>query len=153
MNASLNMTFDHIGIVCSGLEAGRSAFGRLLSITRWTEEFADPVNQVYVQFGYHQSNVCYEIIAPLGDASPIRSALVGSSRILNHVAYRVPNLEAQATHFQEQRCMAAGPPRPAIAYGNKRIQFFMTPLGFLIELIEAPDHQHLFLAARGVAAD
>jgi methylmalonyl-CoA/ethylmalonyl-CoA epimerase len=144
MTAFFNMGFDHIGIVAPSLAEGRAHIGRLLNITRWTGEFADPINQVYVQFGCDQSSVCYEIVAPLGDASPVRAALKSSNRILNHVAYRVADLDVRAAHFRENRCVAAGPPRPAIAYGNRRIQFFMTPLGFLVELIEAPEHQHLF---------
>jgi methylmalonyl-CoA/ethylmalonyl-CoA epimerase len=144
MNAFLKMEFDHIGIVAPSLAEGRVHIGRLLNITRWTGEFADPINQVHVQFGCDHSGVCYEIVAPLGDASPVRAALKSSNRILNHVAYRVADLDMRAAHFRECRCVAAGPPRPAIAYGSRRIQFFMTPLGFLIELIEAPEHQHLF---------
>jgi methylmalonyl-CoA/ethylmalonyl-CoA epimerase len=148
MTAFLNMQFDHIGIVASSLAEGRAHIGRLLNIARWTAEFPDAINQVYVQFGCDQSHVCYEIVAPLGDASPVRAALKGGNRILNHVAYRVADLDVHAAHFREHRCVAAGPPRPAIAYGNRRIQFFMTPLGFLIELIEALEHQHVFATAR-----
>jgi methylmalonyl-CoA/ethylmalonyl-CoA epimerase len=138
------MQFDHIGIVCRSLEDGRLHLGRLLQVERWTAEFADTVNEVYVQFGVDASQICYEIIAPLGATSPVRAALQSGSRILNHVAYRVADLDARAAQLREERCVAAGPARPAIAYGNRRIQFFMTPLGFLVELIEAPDHAHRF---------
>ena len=35
-------------------------------------------------------------------------------------------------------------PKPAIAYGGRRIQFFVTPMRFIVELIEAPYHRHEF---------
>ena len=39
----------------------------------WTDEFADPVNHVYVQFGRDTSHICYELIAPLDDEAPVLS--------------------------------------------------------------------------------
>ena len=39
----------------------------------------------------------------------------------------------------------AGEPKPAIAYGGARIQFFVTPARFIVELVEAPGHEHHFI--------
>jgi len=35
-------------------------------------------------------------------------------------------------------------PNPAVANGGASIQFFMSPIFSLVELIEAPDHQHQY---------
>ena len=66
------------------------------------------------------------------------------ARILNHVAYQVTDLAAAAAHLQKEGCARTGDPKPAIAYGGCRIQFFVTPMRFIVELIEAPDHRHEF---------
>ncbi len=38
--------------------------------------------------------------------------------------------------------MPTGPATQAVAYGGHRVQFLITPLAFIIELIEAPNHTH-----------
>lgn len=139
------MKFDHVGVVVSAMSAGRDHLVALLGITRWSEEFVDPGIGVYVQFGLDPSGLCYEIIAPLREDSPVTRALNARDRILNHVAYLVPDLEAEAARIRQLRCMPAGPAMPAVAYGGRRVQFFVSPLYFIIELIEAPDHAHRYV--------
>ncbi len=138
------MKFDHLGVVVPDLGTGRERLTGIFSIRDWTEEFADPVNKVYVQFGRDPSGVCYELVAPLGDDSPIAGALRNQRAILNHVAYLVADLTAGAAHLREQSSIPVGAPKPAIAYNGRLIQFFVTPLRFIVELIEAPDHAHSF---------
>jgi methylmalonyl-CoA/ethylmalonyl-CoA epimerase len=139
------MKFDHIGVAAVSIEAGRRVLHGTLEIVEWTQEFADPVNGVFVQFGRDASGVCYEIVAPLGEDSPIQAALRSRSRILNHVAYLVDDLDAQAGRLTATGCVPAARPSPAIAYGGARIQFFVNRLGFIVELIEAPAHCHAYV--------
>lgn len=141
----MTLRFDHLGIVVPDMAAGRDHFRSLFGVKRWTREFADPVNQVHVQFGQDASGICYELISPLGPTSPILRALKTGNPILNHIAYLTGNLEASSEQLRQQGYIPAGDPRPAIAYGLKRIQFFMSPLRFIVELIEAAGHQHSFL--------
>lgn len=138
------MQFDHIGVIAPSLEAGRAALKTVLEITRWTEEFSDPVNRVYAQFGTDASGICYELIAPLGDDSPIAKALNTGKNILNHVAYLVPNLATASESMRAAGAVATSEPKPALAYGGKYIQFYVTPMRFIIELIEAPAHRHRY---------
>jgi methylmalonyl-CoA/ethylmalonyl-CoA epimerase len=83
-------------------------------------------------------------LEPLGESSPVRVALSDRRALLNHVAYLVPDLADAAAKLRSQGCVPTGAPRRAIAYGGRSIQFFLTPLYFLLELIEAPDHEHAF---------
>jgi methylmalonyl-CoA/ethylmalonyl-CoA epimerase len=138
------MQFDHVGVAVKRLNTGRKHLSGVFEIERWTEVFDDSVNRVSVQFGLDPSGICYEIIAPLGDASPIAEALRTGGRILNHVAYRVPDLAASAARLDDKGCVPAGEPKPAVAYGGCAIQFFISPLNLIIELIEAPHHAHVF---------
>ncbi len=97
-----------------------------------------------MQFGRDPSGLCYEIIAPLHAESPVSRTLRTGDRILNHLAYRVDNLEQAADRLRRQGCVSAGEPKPAVAYGGRPIQFFLAPLRFIVELIEAPEHAHRY---------
>ncbi len=137
------MKFDHIGIVVPSLKAGREHLAAVFRIADWSDEITDEVNGVYAQFGRDGSGICYEVIAPLGEDSPMARVLVAKDRILNHVAYLVPDLDAAAARLRKARCMPLGAPKPGIAFGGNRLQFFISPLAFILELIEAPAHEHM----------
>jgi len=139
------MKFDHMGVITATLAEGRREMIACLGIREWTQEFTDTVNQVHVQFGRDASGICYELLAPLHEQSPIANALRKRSNILNHVAYLVSDLAAEAERLQSAGAVPTGEPKPAIAYQNRRIQFFLTPLRFIVELIEAPEHQHVYV--------
>lgn len=139
------MRFDHIGIVAPTLEQGRMTLECCLPIAAWTTEFSDPVNGVFVQFCRDSSGTCYELVAPLGDRSPVAGALKARHNILNHVAYLVDDLAAAEARLRRGGAVPAGKPQPAVAYSGRPIQFFITPLRFIVEMIEAPNHQHAFM--------
>ena len=138
------LKFDHIGIALRSLAEGRTHLRALFGIVRWTAEFDDPLNRIRVQFGRDGSGIVYELIAPNGPEGPVGEALRTGSRILNHVAYLTPDLEQSAERLRRGGCMPFSDPTPAIAYDGRPIQFFISRYRFLIELIEAPDHQHRF---------
>ena len=144
LQQDLPLRFDHVGIVVPSLAAGREHLTHLFSIRHWTVEFDDPGIGVRVQFGRDESGVCYETIAPLGNASPIAQALRSGQRILNHVAYLTPDIAAAAAFYREQGCAVVGDAVAAVAYQGRKVQFFISPLRFMFELIEARDHSHDF---------
>jgi hypothetical protein len=88
------MIFDHIGIAVANLESGRIGLSQIFQIEAWTSEFVDPINQVSVQFGRDQVGICYELVAPNREESPIAQAVKTNRGILNHVAYIVHDLAA-----------------------------------------------------------
>ena len=150
------LQFDHLGVVVANLAAGRDFLALTLGITQWTAVTDDPIIRVSVQFGTAPSGgPTYELITPFSPDgvadSPIANVLRQGKHILNHVAYLTPDLEASAAHFREQGCYPAGPPQPALAYDNRLVQFWLSPLRFVIELIEKPAHQHAFSAPEGPA--
>ena len=136
--------FDHIGVVVKTLEKGRRSLQQTLGIIEWTIELEDPVNGVHVTFGRDPCGIIYELLAPLDAGSPVQGALLGRKNLLNHIAYLVPNLSESAARMRSAGCAPTADPQPAIAYGNRMIQFFVTPLNIIVELIEAPGHQHNF---------
>jgi methylmalonyl-CoA/ethylmalonyl-CoA epimerase len=139
------LEFDHIGLIVADLTAARAFLEAALGIACWTPITDDPGIRVSVQFGSaSDSAVVYELIAPLGEDSPIAAALRQGKSILNHVAYLTPDLAASAAHLRALGCFAAGEPKPALAYHGRLIQFWVSPLRFIIELIEKPGHRHPF---------
>ena len=140
-----SLEFDHLGVVVAQLESGRQFLAVAFGVSHWTEEIADPEIGVSVQFGMARAGEpCYELVAPLGEASPIARALGRGRNVLNHVAYRTEDLARSGETLRSLGCVEAAAAQPAVAYGGKLIQFWMTPLRFLVELIEAPEHRHLF---------
>jgi methylmalonyl-CoA/ethylmalonyl-CoA epimerase len=149
---SPHLQFDHLGLIVSDLAAGRHFLEQALGISGWTSITHDPNLCVSVQFGVAPTGgPTYELIAPLGPpgdvASPIANALRQGKHILNHVAYLTPDLDLSAVALRGQGCFAAGPPKPAAAYAGNRVQFWLSPLRFIIELIEKPNHTHRFESA------
>ena len=138
------MKFDHIGVTCKTLDEGRALLQQALFVRRWTSVFDDPVNGVSVRFGLDASGMCYELVAPLSDESPISRVLAQKVNVLNHTAYLVEDLPGQAARLSAAGFVPITPPRPAIAYGNKPIQFFVARSHLLVELIEAPGHEHVY---------
>lgn len=136
--------FDHIGVVVADLAKGRAHFVAMLGVSFWTEPLTDPTNGVHLTFGRDPTGVVYELLAPINATSPVYSAMRARTNILNHTAYRVPDLEAAAAHLRDARCAPTGHPSPAIAFGGARIQFFVTPIASIIEIIEAPLFEHAF---------
>lgn len=143
------MQFDHLGLVVKSLSRGRDTLSEVLSIRDWTVDFRDEVNGVLLQFGRDPAGVVYELLEPLDEHSPVYNVLTTGRGILNHVAYRTAELRVQEARLRAAGCAPTAEPKPALAYGGSRIQFFITPLRFIIELIEAPDHAHVYLPCAG----
>jgi methylmalonyl-CoA/ethylmalonyl-CoA epimerase len=138
--------FDHIGVVVRTLDKGRLCLSQTLGIVHWTVPLVDTVNGVHLMFGRDPCGVVYELLAPLDPSSPVQAALQARKNLLNHTAYLVPDLAQAAQRMRAAGCAPTAEPKAAIAYGNRPIQFFVTPLNTIIELIEAPEHRHLFVS-------
>ena len=136
--------FDHIGLVVKSIEKGRRVMLQVHGITEWTQAVTDPVNGVHILFGRDPAGIVFELLEPVDALSPLYGALKARKNLLNHVAYRVADLAAATLAMRTAGCAPIGDPRPAIAFGNGYIQFFVSPLNTVIELIEAPSHVHVF---------
>jgi methylmalonyl-CoA/ethylmalonyl-CoA epimerase len=141
--------FDHLGLVVKSVDKARRRISNILAISEWTPPIVDAVNGVHLQFGRDAAGMVYELLEPLGPDSPVAGALQsGNNTMLNHIAYLVPDLAAGAAHMRACGAARTADPKPAIAYGGRPIQFFVTPLKFIIELIEAPGHVHPYASAQ-----
>jgi len=130
------MRFDHIGIFVGDLEGARAKIESVLPVHTWGSVFDDRGLNVRVCFGEDDAGLRYELVAPLGSPNPVSGVLKSERNILNHVAYRVDDLDLAAAAFRATGAVPTGPAKPALAFAGARVMFFLTNLGFMIELIE-----------------
>lgn len=138
------LAFDHVGIVVRDADEGTQALAALVGATHASARFDDPVLTVSVRFLLDKSGVVFELIAPFGNPSVVDTVLKKGASIINQVAYRTDDLAAAAKELVAQGCMPIGEAKPALAFGGALVQFYLSRLGFIIELIEAASHQHDF---------
>ena len=140
---SANMRFDHLGVVVPNLQIGRDHFFKMYGINNWTDEFFDELNGVYVQFGKSKEKLCYELIAPIDNKSPVYNVLSKKKNILNHIAYIVDAIAVCSEELLSNDFVPLGEPKKAVAYSLQRLQFFYSKeFGYILELIEAPNFYH-----------
>ncbi len=132
------MQFDHICLVVPDLASGEAYCREVLGLTRFSVAVEDPLQKVWVQFVHDEGGLCYELVAPATEDSPVTQVLKTRRNVINHLAYRVPCLAESAARLRDQRHLPLGPSQPAIAFGGAHVQFFLSPLGHIVELIEAP---------------
>ena len=130
------MTFNHIGLFVTDLTIGRNKLCNMLSITDISPIIEDPGIRVRIPFCTDSSGIRYELVAPWGEGNPARGTLISGKGIINHVAYSVPNLTQEANRLRNEGCIPLGTPKPAVAFDGRLVLFFLTPLRFIIELIE-----------------
>jgi methylmalonyl-CoA/ethylmalonyl-CoA epimerase len=141
------LVFDHVGIVVRDIAAGCSSLEALLGSLDWTDRFDDAGLKVSVRFARDASGMVYELIAPYGEGSPVAGAVQARKDLLNQIAYRTRSIAEAARHLRTTGAVPVSKPHPAIAFSGAHVQFFLSKLGFLIELIEAPEHRHNFNTA------
>jgi methylmalonyl-CoA/ethylmalonyl-CoA epimerase len=142
-----DLTFDHVGIVVGDLEAGCAHLRGLLGPLAWTARFDDSGLGVAVRFARDGAGMVYELIAPLGQDSPVRRTVQSRRNMINQLAYRTKSLDSAVAHLRTELAVPVGAAKPAVAFGGARVQFLMTPLDFLIELIEIDRIVHQFRSA------
>lgn len=147
-SGSPEFVFDHVGIVAADIDGGSAELEALLPVAAWTARFDDETLGVSVRFARDRSGVVFELIAPLGERSPVAAIAKSKVGVINQLAYRVASLDEAGRHMRGAGAAPLGTPRPAVAFNGARVQFFYSRLGMVIELIEASQFQHDFGPAR-----
>lgn len=141
------LTLDHLGIVVSDIDTGSAQIEATLPVIECTDRFDDETLGVSVKFYRDAAGIVFELIAPLGERSPVANTLKQNHR-LNQLAYLCPDIAAAGAALRQARAVPLGPAKPALAFSGALVQFFWSQLGFVIELIEAPGHRHDFRPCR-----
>ena len=130
------MYFHHIGIFVKDLEFGMIEISKFLKITSVSEQINDANIGVKIIFVKDFSNINYELVAPLGDKSPVMGALNRGKDYLNHIAYKTTDFDEDIKRLRSEGLIPLGPAKKAKAFDGAKVIFFLSSLGFIIELVE-----------------
>ena len=129
------MKLHHIGIFVQNTRIGLNFFKKIIKIKKKSKIISDKNLGVKVQFFYDEKNNCFELVSPYLKKNPVKKLLKEKKNIINHFAYKTKNFEKSITYFRKINCAPLTKPQFSLAF-KKKIIFFLTPLNFIIELIE-----------------
>ncbi len=130
------LRLHHVGFVVASIEQAMPGFVRSLA-AQWDERVIhDPLQRVKVAFlTTRTGDPQIELVEPAGDDSPaLRFLQQGGG--LHHVCYEVADLEEQLGEFRSRGAVIAKRPKPAVAFGGRRIAWVITAEKLLVELLE-----------------
>ncbi|MDC1035052.1 VOC family protein [Alphaproteobacteria bacterium] len=100
---------------------------------------------VKIKFLKESSGIIYEIVAPLGNNSPVTGVIVRGHGFLNHIAYTTERFDEEINRLRSEGMVPLGPRKKAKAFLGAKVCFFLTRLGYIIELIDGKISVDLFL--------
>ena len=130
------MTIDHVGIVVGSLDRAAAYYTATFGLRPVNGRIVDPLQDVELQFLEDDGGTRLELIRPLSADSPAARALSQGGG-LNHICYRVENLEASVEALVANGAKVVREPLPAVAFDGRRVTFLYTRERELIEFVEA----------------
>jgi methylmalonyl-CoA/ethylmalonyl-CoA epimerase len=136
---SLEFKLLHVGVAVPDLVPATESFAALFGYKVVSGPFDDPIQKVSVNFlSASESDAAdIELIAPLGDDSPIRSMLSRNGGGAYHLCFETQDIEGALVHAEQNGCVIVARPVPAVAFEGRRIAWIYTPGRQLFELVEA----------------
>ena len=131
------LRLHHVGYVVASIEASMPGFVRSLAAQWDGRIIADPLQKVKVAFlTTRPEDAQVELVEPAGPDSPVLRFLQEKGGGLHHLCYEVADLEVELSGFRSRGAAIAKRPKPAVAFGGRRIAWLITAEKLLIELLE-----------------
>ena len=131
------LRLHHVGFVVANIETAMPGFLRSLAAEWDGQVFHDPLQKVRVAFlATRAQDPAIELVEPAGDGSPVLRFLRERGGGLHHVCYEVADLEEKLVEFRSRGALIVKRPKPAVAFGGRRIAWVITSEKLLIELLE-----------------
>jgi methylmalonyl-CoA/ethylmalonyl-CoA epimerase len=130
------MTIDHVGIVVGSLDRAAAYYVSAFGLRLVRDRIVDPLQDVELQFLEDADGTRLELIHPLSESSPVARALKQGGG-LNHICYRVEDLESSIEVMVANGAKVVREPLPAVAFDGRRVSFLYTRERELIEFVEA----------------
>lgn len=127
------MKVHHIGYAVKNLEKSISVFEALGYTAGEITE--DTGRRVRISFLKNGSD-CVELVAPLGDETPVDGVLKSIGPTPYHICYQVPNMENAIAELQQERWIVTKQPEPAPAIDGARVAFLYHRWIGMIEIVE-----------------
>jgi methylmalonyl-CoA/ethylmalonyl-CoA epimerase len=133
-----HFVFHHIGIAVRDLQTAVLLYKDLFQYELDSGPFDDPVQNVSVCFLSSPDNTpLIELVAPLGQNSPVDRALKKTGGGPYHICYQVPDINAAIGRLTEKGALLLVGPVPAVAFGMREIAWLQTEARLLVELVQA----------------
>lgn len=135
----LGFRLKHVGMAVPALGPTTELLAGLLGYRVVSGPFDDPIQRVQVNFltAGTKDVAEIELIAPLGENSPVKSLLGKGGASAYHLCFETTDLEGALDHARSLGCMVVSEPVPAVAFGGRKIAWLYTPTRQLFELVEA----------------
>jgi methylmalonyl-CoA/ethylmalonyl-CoA epimerase len=131
------LRLHHIGFVVASIDDAMLGFVRSMAAEWDGRSFEDPLQKAKVAFLTTRAGEAQiELVEPLGEDSPVRRFLREKGGGLHHVCYEVADLERELADFHARGAAIAKRPKPAVAFGGRRIAWVITAEKLLVELLE-----------------
>lgn len=127
------MRVDHIGYAVKNIDKARKYFEVIGYTFEPTVEDND--RNIYIAFG-ELDGYRVELVAPMGDGSPVDMHLSKIGPTPYHICYKSENIESDIESLKRNRYKVSIPLAPAIAFDNKRVVFLYNLAVGLIEIVE-----------------
>jgi methylmalonyl-CoA/ethylmalonyl-CoA epimerase len=135
----LGFKLRHVGVAVPSLDPATDTLATLFGYRVISGPFDDPIQKVSVNFLTQSDNDVAEIelIAPLGQDSPINAMLAKSGGGAYHLCFETSDIEQALVHAKNNGCIVVSGPVPAVAFNGRRIAWIYTRSRQLFELVEA----------------
>ena len=130
----MKLRVHHIGYAVSSIEQALPEF-EVLGWAVCGGVTDDVSRKVRIQFLCLGDDMV-ELVAPLTDDSPIRKVLRNGSGIPYHICYEVDSMEEAEVMLKSKRFLVFKKPLPAPAIGMRRVAWFYSKNGGILELVE-----------------
>ena len=135
----LGFKLRHVGVAVPSLDPATDTLSTLFGYRVISGPFDDPIQKVSVNFLTQSDNDVAEIelIAPLGQDSPITAMLAKSGGGAYHLCFETTDIERALVHAKNNGCVVVSGPVPAVAFNGRRIAWIYAKSRQLFELVEA----------------
>jgi len=132
----VEFSFHHIGVAVRDLSEAIPICKALFQYELTAGPFDDPIQKVSVCFlSRGEGDVVMELVAPLGPDSPIDRTLKKGGGTY-HVCYSVADINDAIAYLTEKGSLLLSGPVPAVAFQMRVIDWVMTEIGLLVELLQ-----------------
>jgi methylmalonyl-CoA/ethylmalonyl-CoA epimerase len=130
-------TLHHLGCVVPSISAAADSFAASISANWDGRIIYDPLQRVRVAFfkPVDPRNPVYELVEPAGHDSPVKNFLKKGGGF-HHVCYEIDDLESGLIAAPQACFGVVSPPKPAVAFGGRRIAWICSRSRLLVELLE-----------------
>ena len=134
---SSGFRFHHVGFVVADIVSSAEKFSRSLGASWDGCIFDDPLQKARVTFlRTHPADPAIELVQPAAEESPVQRFLNDRGG-LHHFCYEVEDLDRDLSAMRSRGAAIAKRPKPAVAFGGRRIAWVITAEGLLVELLES----------------